>query len=130
MGCGNSSQNINKTFIIEPPEGDNTSYSACTGIYTNQLLSCSGDTKIEMSTGEIKINNDLLPDNPNSHSIGSPLKRFRELNAISGSVSVWSATTRTHTPEVHLGQDSSGNTRTITADNSIIRNDILLGGSF
>lgn len=130
MTCKNSSQNINKTFIIEPtPFSASTVISPCGGVNTNEINSCSGDTRIDLAQGEIRINNDLIPDNP-SVSVGSETKRFRELNAISGSVSVWSATTRTHTPALHLGQDSSGNTRTITADNSIIQNDILIGGTF
>jgi hypothetical protein len=33
-------------------------------------------------------------------------------------------------PELDLGNDSLGNPRIINADNSVIQNDILNGGSF
>jgi len=42
--CGNSS--INKTFIIEGGGGD--IISGCTGIYTNFISSCSGNTSIQL----------------------------------------------------------------------------------
>lgn len=133
MSCTNQSGSINKTFIIESPDvisGTTPVFSACTVLYTNKVESCSGDTEVLLTSGATVFNTDLVPVNPDTVSVGQPTRRFRELNAVSGSVSVWSATTRVHTPELHLGLDSSGNTRTITADNSVIQNDCLYGGTY
>jgi len=46
---GNSS--INTTFIIEPLSitGGTPVMSACTAIYTNELISCDGDAVIQLS---------------------------------------------------------------------------------
>lgn len=133
MSCANTSGNINKTFIIESPDvisGSTDVFSACTTLYTNKVESCSGNTEILLTSGATVFNTDLVPVNPDTVSVGQPTRRFRELNAVSGTVSVWSATTRVHTPELHLGLDSSGNTRTITANNSVIQNDCLFGGTY
>jgi len=53
--CGNKS--INKTFILEPISltGGTPVISACTAIYTNELISCSGDTVIQLSSGYTKF---------------------------------------------------------------------------
>lgn len=94
--------------------------SACTGVYTSNLYGCS----------PITIHDDLLPLNDGGSDLGTPVKRFRDVNTISGTSTVWTSTNRVITPELNLGLDSSGNTRTITANNSIIQNDILNGGDY
>ena len=94
--------------------------SACTGIYTSNLYGCS----------PITIHDDLLPLNDGGSDLGTPVKRFRDVNTISGTSTVWTSTNRIITPELDLGLDSSGNTRTITANNSIIQDDILNGGDY
>lgn len=38
-------------------------FSACTGVYTNHLLSCSGDTVMSLSTGAIYFNNNIQVNN-------------------------------------------------------------------
>lgn len=128
--CGNSG--INKTFILEPmtTTGGTPVISACTAVFTNKVESCDSNTEILLLSGETVFNTDILPINDNELSIGYPTRRFRELNSFSGTTSIWSATTRVVTPELQLGLDSSGNTRTITADNSVIQDDILNGGTF
>ena len=60
----------------------------------------------------------------------TPSFRFRNINTISGTSTVWTSTDRVITPNLDLGLDSSGNTRTITANNSIIQDDCLLGGTY
>lgn len=129
--CGHSNS-INRTFIIEPLEltGGTPVISACTSIYTNELVSCSGDTVIQLTSGATIFSTDIVPTDDGTINIGYPNLRFREVNSISGNSSVWVATNRVETPELHLGLDSSGNTRTITANNSIIQDDILFGGGF
>jgi len=133
MSCGgNNTTNINKTFIIEPLSitGGSPVVSACTVVYTNKVESCSGDTEILLTSGATIFNTDLLPITDNTINIGNNIRRFRELNSVSGTTSVWVAQTRVETPMLDLGLDSSGNTRQITANNSILQNDILFGGGY
>jgi len=94
--------------------------SACTGVYTSNLYGCS----------PITIHDDLLPLNDGGSDLGTPVKRFRDVNTISGTSTVWTSTNKIITPELNLGLDSSGNTRTITANNLIIQDDILNGGDY
>jgi hypothetical protein len=94
--------------------------SACTGVYTSNLYGCS----------PITIHDDLLPLNDGGSDLGTPVNRFRDVNTISGTSTVWTSTNKIITPELNLGLDSSGNTRTITANNSIIQDDILNGGDY
>jgi len=214
--CGNSS--INKTFIIETATltGGTPVISACTAIYTNELISCSGDTVIQLTSGStifntditvngtingdtfysgstdlynvilsaitendiyvtggtfsgstliltknngqsvfstftgntsgdcitdlyvsnifgcspITLHDDLEPVTDNFINLGTPIKRFRDINTVSGTSTTWTSTTSVITPNLMLGLDSSGNTRTITANNSVIQDDILFGGGF
>jgi hypothetical protein len=94
--------------------------SACTGVYTSNLYGCS----------PITIHDDLLPLNDGGSDLGTSVNRFRDVNTISGTSTVWTSTNKIITPELNLGLDSSGNTRTITANNSIIQDDILNGGDY
>ena len=68
MGCINST-NINKTFIIEPLSlsGGAPTLSGCTGVYTNNLISCSGDTSISLGSGIINVNGPLSADSVNAN---------------------------------------------------------------
>jgi hypothetical protein len=50
----NKSLSINETYIIEP-ENDGT-ISACTGFFTNALVSCTGNTQILLGTNIIQTN--------------------------------------------------------------------------
>lgn len=54
MNKGQKSLSINETFIIEP-ENDGT-MSACTGFFTNALVSCTGNTQIILGTNIIETN--------------------------------------------------------------------------
>lgn len=128
MSCTNNTSSINKTFIIE--SSGNGILSGCTTVFTNKLESCSGDTEILLTSGSTVFNTDLVPVADGTVAVGQPLRRFRELNSVSGTTTIWVATTRVETPELHLGLDSSGNTRTLTADNSVLQNDILFGGGY
>jgi hypothetical protein len=119
--------NINQTFIIETIEGAPT-MSACTGVYTNAIISCDSDTQISLNPTDIIINKSLLPSDLNI-DLGSIGSRFRTIHTISGSSTFWSATT-VSTLNLDLGLDNSGEQRTITANNSMITNDILNGGGY
>ncbi len=148
MSCISNSSNINETFIIEPITVDDTPIlSACTALYSNNIISCSGNTEIQLSTDNIIFNGNLYTDNDltasninvissivptqdNIVNIGTPLNRFRDINVYSGVTSIWSATTIVHSPILDLGLDSLGNNRILTADSSILDSDVLLGGSY
>jgi hypothetical protein len=54
MNNGSKSLSINETFIVE---GENDgAMSACTGFFTNVLVSCTGNTQILLGTGIISAN--------------------------------------------------------------------------
>lgn len=78
----------------------------------------------------ITLHGDITPVTDNTINLGTPIKRFRDINTVSGTTTIWTATTRVYTPELDLGLDGLGNQRTITANNSIIQDDILNGGTF
>ena len=126
MSCNNVNGSINKTFIIEslPPENN------CTGFSTNLIVSCSGDTSIELSTDDIIFSGNVIPAITDTYVVGTPTRRFRDINTISGTSTVWTSTVQVVTPNLNLGLDSLNNSRIITANNSIIQNDILTGGNY
>ncbi len=132
MSCSNNSSSINQMFIIEPMSltGGTPVISACTAIYTNTIISCSGDAEIILGTGQTIFNTSIIPLLDATIDIGIPLQRFRDINTVSGTSSVWTSTISVTTPLLDLGLDSSGNTRQITADNSIIQDDFLNGGVY
>jgi hypothetical protein len=107
-----------------------TTISACTSVQTNKLVSCSGDTQISLSSGQTIFNTTLNPNIDATIDVGTSLKRFRDINTVSGTSTVWSSTVKVSTPTLDLGNDSLGNSRQITANNSIIQDDALLGGTY
>ena len=122
---------INETFIIEPENlSGSTIVSACTGVYTNSVISCSGDSQINLFSGLIEVNKDIIPNTDANVDIGTTVKRFRNINTVSGTSSVWTSSVSVSTPTLDLGIDSQGNSRQITANNSIIKDDTLLGGNY
>jgi hypothetical protein len=110
------------------------SNSGITGNFVNKTGdTMSGGLVINSTlviTGSTTVTGDIIPQNDDETKLGTGLKRFRELNAYSGNTTIWSSTVKITTPSLELGVDSSGNTRTITANNSIIKDDTLLGGTF
>lgn len=132
MSCVNNFSDINETFIIEPMfmTGESATWTACTGVYTNMLVSCDGDAYINLSTGETRFNTSIVPVNDGDIDLGSVTKRFRDINTISGTTTVWTSSVSLTTPNLILGIDSEGENRIITANNSIIQNDILSGGNY
>lgn len=121
---------VNKTFVIDVQGENPPFFSACTALYTNEVVSCDGDAVIILGTGSTIFNSDIVPVSADTINIGTPINRFRNINTVSGTTTVWIATIKTITPELDLGLDSSGNTRTITANNSIINDDFLFGGNY
>jgi len=122
---------INETFIIEAEVlTGSTIVSACTAVFTNSVISCSSYSQINLYSGITEFNTNLVPDLDATIDVGTPVKRFRNINTVSGTSSVWTSTIKVTTPTLDLGNDSQGNLRQITANNSIIQDDTLLGGSF
>jgi hypothetical protein len=119
-GCTDN-VNLNDTIFYNSGEVFfNGIITACTGVHTSNIYGCS----------PITIHNDLLPVTDGDLDLGSTTKRFRDVNTISGTSTVWTVTNKIITPEIDLGLDSLGNNRVINANNSVIQNDILNGGIF
>ena len=128
MNNGQKSLSINETFIVE---GDYDGIiSGCTGVYTNNVISCDDDNTYIILTDKIEPSKSIIPLLDDSINLGEQNIRFREINTVSGNSTVWSSTEKIITPELDLGLDSLGNDRIITANNSILQNDILLGGTY
>ena len=107
--------------IFNPSPFTGGTGSCITDLYVENLHSCT--------TG-ITLHNDVIPEPDNTINLGTPLKRFRDINTVSGTTTYWTATVKVITPEVDLGNDSLGNPRIINANNSVIQNDVLNGGTF
>lgn len=123
---------INKTFIIDDI---GNILSACTSVYTNEVLSCSGDSTVQLKQGETNFNTDITPKSDKKLKVGRRTKRFRELNTVSGTSTVWSSTTinskRVNTETVDLGYDNTANEqRILNKDTSILKSDKILGGNY
>jgi hypothetical protein len=131
MSCNSNPKNINKTFIVERVDNDEDliQISACTATYTNKIHSCYDDTEIILS-GDVITNKNILPTEDNTFTIGSSNLRFRKINSVEGEVTVFKVTSSIETPSLDLGYDNNGEHRIITANNSIIQDDILSGGTF
>ena len=122
---------INETFIIEAEIlTGSTIVSACTAVFTDSVISCTSYSQINLYSGITEFNTNLVPDLDATIDVGTSIKRFRDINTVSGTSSVWTSTIKVTTPMLDLGNDSQGNLRQITANNSIIQDDTLLGGSF
>jgi hypothetical protein len=124
--CKNS--NLNKTIIIQA--ADNDVISACTGVFVTEIISCDGNTSMLFSTDYIVVEGGIIPDVDGTRDLGLPNRRFRDVNTISGTSTVWTSTQVVNTPNLNLGLDADGNQRNITADSSVIQDDILNGGNF
>ena len=71
MSCINSFGNINETFVIEPLLVIDDTLTACTGVYTNQIYSCSGDTSISLGSGLIIINGSVSASDITANTINA-----------------------------------------------------------
>ena len=65
---------INTTYILEPliVTGDTPTLTACTALYTNQIISCSGDTTIFLSNGVINFDGNIYTnDNISANTVNA-----------------------------------------------------------
>ncbi len=126
-GCGENI-NINETFIISSNEI--TPVSPCSALTTNYIYDCDDNLVIDFSSTTITPHVSIVPNIDGTIDLGSQVYRFRDINTISGTSTYWTSTTSVTTPILDLGFDSSGNTRQITANNSIVQDDTLHGGYY
>ncbi len=92
-----------------------------TELYVEDIFACNSG---------VTIHSDITPVSDGTINLGTPIKRYRDINTVSGTTTVWSATTIIYTPDLDLGLDGDGNSRIINANNSIIQNDLLNGGIY
>ena len=57
------SYNINETFIIQTVDSFEPTFTACTGVYSNAFLSCSGNTSILLGTSTIEFFGNMFTNN-------------------------------------------------------------------
>ena len=134
------SGDITKIFIVEPTSGVVGSLTASSITVTGDLtvdgdiINCgTGSTivnTLEACDDVITLASDIVPPSDGLISVGRPIRRFREVNTVSGMSTIWASSTRVVTPEVSLGYDSMGELRILTANSSILQNDLLNGGSY
>ena len=108
------------TVSLSPIVFSGGSGSCITDLYVTNIYGCS----------PIVIHDTIQPFIDGTTDLGIPSKRFREINTLSGNSTVWTSTISVNTPNLNLGVDISGETRIITADNSIIQKDTLFGGTY
>ena len=98
-------------------------------IFTENIFPCESGVTI---SGIVTFypNPRMEPTSDDFVSIGTPSRRFRNVNTVSGTSTYWTSTGVVYTPVLNLGLDFSGNTRIITAESSIIQDDLLFGGVY
>lgn len=128
QNCSPGNVNLNKTFIISSVPV--TPVLPCSAVTTNIMFSCDGSNTFTFTGDTITPYMDIVPQFDNQINIGTPLIRFRNINTVNGTSTVWTSTNRVNTPNLDLGLDALGEYRIITADNSIIKDDILNGGDY
>lgn len=122
-------------IISSSTEGDFTvggDLFNCSGTtYTNKVDPCDPTSGVTIS-GIVTFlpNPTIQPVSDDTVNLGTTTKRFRDINTISGTSTVWTSTNVVNTPNLNLGLDSDNNSRIITADNSVIQDDIINGGTF
>ena len=128
QNCSPGNVNLNKTFIISSTPV--VPVLPCSAVTTNIMFSCDGSNTFSFTGNTITAHKSIIPNIDDSINLGIPSRRFRDVNTVSGTSTVWTSTNQVITPNLNLGLDSQGNPRVITADNSVIQYDILLGGNY
>ena len=126
--CSQGNISLNKTFIISSTPV--VPVIPCSAYTTNLIFSCDGSKTFTFDGTTITPHKDIIPISDGVINIGTQVKRFGDVNTISGTSIVWTSTNVVNTPNLNLGVDSDGNQRIITANNSVIVDDILFGGTY
>lgn len=123
---------LNQTFVLNPIQTTGSTIQLT--VFTDRIISTSGDTEITIDGDAVTFNKTLEPVIDNTINLGTPIKRFRSLNTVSGSTSYWAATVVEsqviNTPILNLGFDMYNNYRVLTADSSVLSGDTLGGSSY
>lgn len=98
-------------------------------IKANIIEACDSDNIIVLTSGETQFNKSITPLNLNVE-LGLLNKPFNNINAISGNTNYFESTIKVITPKLELGLDNNNVFRFITANNSIISGDVILGGTY
>lgn len=77
-----------------------------------------------ISASTISMGGDIEAQQDNSYDIGSPIRRFRNLNTVNGVAVNFTASTRIKTAQIELGNT------TVTEDNIILTGNCIDGGSW
>ena len=107
--------------IFDPSPFSGGSGNCITELYVENVFACN--------TG-VTFHNDIRPYSSDTINLGTSGFRFRDINTLSGTSTYWTSTITVNTPQVDLGLDGDGNSRIITANNSVIQEDTLNGGTF
>ena len=126
--CSQGNININKTFIISSTPI--VPVLPCSAVTTNIMFNCDGSNTFTFTGDTITPYKSIIPNVDNTLDIGNASKRFRNVNTVSGTSTIWTSTIQVITPEINLGYDTINNERVIDANNSIISGDILIGGIY
>jgi hypothetical protein len=94
------------------------------------MFNCDGSNTFTFTGDTITPHKSIIPNIDNTLNLGTISKRFRDVNTVSGTSTVWTSINQVITPNLNLGFDSDNNQRIITANNSIIVNDTLFGGNY
>jgi hypothetical protein len=141
----NCNSEIVKYFVVQPEPPSFTGQTINGDLYvTGDIFNCgTGSTNtvftdnVDECTSGVTINSnftvygdDVVPTSDNVRNLGTPTRRWRNVNTVSGTSTVWTSTSVINTPNLNLGLDSLSNSRIITANNSIIQDDCLDAGGY
>ena len=142
----NCKSEIVKYFVVQPEPAAFTGDTVQGNLYvTGNIINCgTGSTNtvftdnVDPCTSGVTVsgivtfypNPRVEPVIDDNVQLGTPTKRFREVNTVSGTSTTWTSTDRVVTPALHLGLDTQSNNRIITANNSVIQDDCLDAGGY
>jgi hypothetical protein len=127
MSSKNCNVDVVKYFLVQPDTGDVYNCSGTT--FVNNIDACDPLSGVTINNAITVFPTEIIPLTDDQVNLGSPIRRFREINVVSGSSTIWTATT-IYSPEINLGFDSNNELRIINADNSVIQDDTLNGGIY
>jgi hypothetical protein len=113
-----NTSDINQTFIIEPLSitGGSPTLTACTGLYTNAVVSCDGNTQILMGTGLITFDGNLYTNDDFTANVVSGTTFYGDGSNLTGISTGETYTNSASTPNVigGIASGSSFNNKTMT----------------
>lgn len=141
----NCKSEIVKYFVVQPEPPQFSGQTINGDLYvTGDIYNCgTGSTNtvftdnVDECTSGVTINSnftvygtEVVPSADGTNTLGTTSRRWRAVNTVSGTSTVWTSTSVINTPNLNLGLDSQSNSRIITANNSIIQDDCLDAGDY